>query len=255
MIFSKTEYQCIDYAGNEDAECEYRGLISPMASDPACEDQAVHCNNCTHLVFCQLIGEEYQNPQYEDCATSTSGAAPYCDSTVRACTSLLPEGCQVLGFVCTSVGFFPDTKSCNIYHICYDTLTYESFRCTSPTDNLYNSQKFRCSNDSICEPPMCGGIIGLVSYPSDPRYYLLCMSAGRSEIYSCPGNTQFIDGSQGCQFVCEREGLFAVHDDCFSYYRCEGNGGSFNQEIETCPEGMAFNPIAGACDALENVRC
>ncbi|XP_059470128.1 uncharacterized protein LOC132193456 [Neocloeon triangulifer] len=256
MMFSKYDYQCVDLT--EDPECEQEVLrqYDPYVSDPACDGQAVHCANCTHLVYCQLVGEEFQNPNYEDCAVSTMNAAPYCDANQRTCTSLLPEGCKVPGFVCTSPGFFPDTKGCNVYHICYDAVEYESYRCASLQKPLYNSQEFRCSNESQCqEQSACGGTIGLVAYPNDPRYYLLCMSAGRSEIYSCKGNTEFIDGAQGCQFVCNEEGLFPDVEDCFSYYRCESNMGIFNKVNETCPTGLAFNPIARACDAVDNVKC
>jgi hypothetical protein len=86
---------------------------------------------------------------------------------------------------------------------------------------------------------------------------MFCMFGGANEIYACPGNTEYVDAASGCQFVCHEVGMFPSATDCHDFIRCDpsGEAGVFNMITETCPAGLAFNPISSACESESNVLC
>lgn len=229
---------------------------SPLAGHPDCNNEALHCLDCSTLVFCTLdANNEYVDPEYINCGNDAS--LPYCDVEDRQCTDVLPVGCPLNGYSCSGPGLFPDPTECNLYHICYSTnfsdYEYTTEHCVEEPNLFYNSKEFQCSSAASPCNIECGGVIGIIPYPNDERYYGLCLP-DKLEIQMCPGNYRF-NGINACDFTCKNRtpGLYAHIEDCHIYHRCiPGSDVALEEE---CPQNLVFNPISGACDTEDNVLC
>ncbi|XP_076325216.1 uncharacterized protein LOC143233152 [Tachypleus tridentatus] len=192
-----------------------------------------------------------------------------CCEKNKPCPETTPEPIQLDKECDCECCFFPDAKNCAAYTYCEKRVLYKR-RCS---DGLYfNFEIANCDYKSNvqCElDPKCPQPNGKFPISGTSIYYLLCINnIGRRE--KCPEGLKFDPVTMCCTWpdTCNKTvtGLkpylpknecpcdcCAIPDpkDCTKFILCI-NG---NAIMQTCADGLRFNPKIENCDYARNVDC
>ncbi|XP_046408940.1 uncharacterized protein LOC124173552 [Ischnura elegans] len=224
------------------------------AAYPECNGRTFSCDiTCKRITICADLGDGLRYFAESPCGGST----PYCNNTETSasCVSQIPEGCDS-GFVCTAEGTFPDPESCSVYHYCYpDGGRLKDAMGFCDPGYVFSSDLDGCklvTSAYDCHVATCpSGAIGYFAFPSEPRFYVMCIAGAANLVFRCAEGKEFsADGK--CEAVCKKGGRFPnpVAPNCKGYIEClptTSDGPPYKRYEKACPGSQTFNPFIRKC--------
>ena len=190
-----------------------------------------------------------------NCVTNERGS--YCSATRN-------ENCPIAtdGFICTSVGRFPDPDNCRLFYNCdwnddETKIVAEAMICRAgevvDLSNLSRDCRLQ-ANARDCPTIRCTSTSNYIRFSPNFNYYGLCIPNSKTIMFNCPESNRLDITVQPprCTFVCPRaNGRFKYSLDVFRYYECFFNTITrrTESELKLCPRRQEFNPSTSRCES------
>ncbi|XP_039432197.1 uncharacterized protein LOC120414933 [Culex pipiens pallens] len=219
------------------------------------------CTDCGKIKLC-LSTDDTKNPIQDCpanipyCSMSTTVTGAVCqkipDPTVAECAPAKST------FTCTGVGFYPNLKSCQLYHYCSALgAVADDYEC--PGGYRFSSKANGCALSSVACPTFTCKLDNpdavYQAYPADTQYYVYC-SYDRTKsppsflgayVLSCGQGAAYNPATDRCVFTCPKEGLFVDSANPRQYYQCYYLNGALVPRDMVCAATQKFSPADNRC--------
>ncbi|EDS39885.1 conserved hypothetical protein [Culex quinquefasciatus] len=186
--------------------------------------------------------------EYRSCSMSNPDK-PFCNNGECSAEPVFSQMCWPTQIYCTSEGWFPDPKTCSIYHSCEGPyMMSDVYQC--PSGYVFNPETTFCKKkqtDEDCIKLDCRQKTALTPFGNSKKYFAFCNPMGIStydiRVYQCPAEMEF--NGKTCVFKCPDEGLFAMVSNSKVYYDCAAAGEDGVAEV--CEEELVYDSVTKFC--------
>lgn len=186
----------------------------------------------------------------------------HCDTQENADCYIDPDIDITITCPAQGTHFLPHPRDCHHYFICWNGEQSSIQACAPNTywDAVHGRCDIRdnvlCANEVQCSETG----VHFVPHPKSCSTYFMCVSGTANQLTCSPGTLwneihNYCDDANQvvCNFQCPSEGLhfFAHEFSCQHFFMCAAGA----RTLETCAEGLLFDPAEGRCDFAVNVEC